>query len=323
MPLYPPASSSSAAVNSSQIIQNLGLLTSIAANAMTIALKQADGTTDPAAAPANVSLSFRSATATSGAYNIRSVTSALSIVIPSGASLGQVSGMNQYVWIYALDNAGTVELAVSGVEVFADGSIQSTTAISAGATSGSVLYSTTARTNVPIRIIGRALVNEVTAGTWASNASTVTINPLIVPTITSLVAYTPVFTGLGTVAASSFYSCRIGSNLRVIGSYTTGTPTAVIAQIALGFNGTSGNVTIAPIAVPLIVGKGDFGSGSTGNPNNFSVIASSGTTTMTFGYRATVAVPISSQNGNALAGAAETQQIFADIPILGWSAYGP
>lgn len=158
-------------------LSNLGLSVSVATNVLTVALKQADGSTDPSASSA-VRIGFRSATATSGAYAQRTVTSALSVnTVAAGASFGLVSGQAQYVHVYALDNAGAVELALAGSRIFDEGSVQSTTAIGAGSTSSSVLYSTTARTNVPVRYIGRILVNEATAGTYASAATEVTVWP--------------------------------------------------------------------------------------------------------------------------------------------------
>jgi hypothetical protein len=107
------------------------------------------------------------------------VTSALSITVSSGSTLGTVSAQPQYVYVYALDNAGTVELAVSGQRIFDEGSLQTTTAEggAGNADSGNVLYSTTARSNVPIRFIGRVLSTQSTAGTWATTPSEVTVLP--------------------------------------------------------------------------------------------------------------------------------------------------
>lgn len=151
---------------------NVGLSTSVSANAMTIALKQSDGSTDATGgSPATIAL--RSSTVTSGAFNQRNVTGALSITIPSGTTIGTVNGVTSTVYIYALDNAGTVELAVSLTQ-FSPDSVQSSSAISGGS-SATTLYSTTARSNVPIRYLGRAVVNEATAGTWASNASELSV----------------------------------------------------------------------------------------------------------------------------------------------------
>lgn len=155
-------------------IFNLGLTTSVSANAMTVALKQADGSTN-ASATNPVLISFRNAASATGGLTTVSVTGALSVVIPSGATLGQFSGANEFVWVYALNNAGTVELAVSGRIIADESAVITTTTIGAGSTSGTVLYSTTGRSSVPIRLIGRLKVNETTAGTWASNATEVSL----------------------------------------------------------------------------------------------------------------------------------------------------
>lgn len=163
---------------SSEIL-NLGLSASVGSSALTVALKQADGTTDPSTGSAAVSIGFRSSTASSGAYTVRTATSPLSVVVSSGSTLGQGSGFTHFIWVYALDNAGTIELGVSSTR-FDDASVQSTTAEggAGAADSGGVIYSTTARSNVPIRVIGRLTVTEATAGTWATAPSEISLTPM-------------------------------------------------------------------------------------------------------------------------------------------------
>lgn len=167
-----------ATVSDSSIdIQNLQLNCSVAGNALTIAVKTKAGTDPTVSDP--VRIGFRSSTASSGAYNVRNITGALSFTVSSGSTLGTASGNTYYVYPYFLDNAGTVELAVSLV-VFDDHSIQSSTAEGgAGAADlNSVLYSSTARANVPIRLIGRLTTNQVTAGLWALAPTEVSLNTL-------------------------------------------------------------------------------------------------------------------------------------------------
>lgn len=157
------------AITSADDIQNLSLAASVGSSALTIALKDASGADATATSP--VRITFRSATAATGTVTQRSVTAALSTVISSGSTAGHFSnlGSGSYLFIYALDNAGTVELAWSS-KVFADGSVQTTTAEggAGAADSSTTLYSTTARSNVPIRLIGRMLSPQTTAGTWAA-----------------------------------------------------------------------------------------------------------------------------------------------------------
>lgn len=169
MPLYNPVSSSTQ-LSSDYDLLNLGLSTSVAANAMTITLQTQAGGNPGVGDP--VKIGFRSSTITSGGYNQRSVTSALSITIPSGATLGHASGVQHDIWVYAIDNAGTVELAVAQC-LYSERDLVTSTTISGSATSNRVLYSTAGRSNVPIRLLGKVISNQITAGTYASNATAV------------------------------------------------------------------------------------------------------------------------------------------------------
>lgn len=160
------------------LLSQAGIAASVSANALTVALKQSDGGTDPTAG-IPVKVSFRSSTATSGAYNVRTVSSALSVVVPSGTTLGTASGVTHQIYVYALDNSGTVELALS-LSLFSSESVQSTSAISGGS-SKTTLYSATARSNVPIRYLGRITIAEATAGTWATSPTEITPLSHVVP----------------------------------------------------------------------------------------------------------------------------------------------
>lgn len=163
--------------NESFAIVNAGLSASVSANALTISLKQSDGSTDPASGSGASSIAYRSATATSGAYSSSiQTTSALSIVIPSGTTIGAISATAENIYVYTINNAGTTELAVSLNAFIDQGGLVSTTAISTGSLRGA-LYSTTARTNVAVRLIGRVNATEAVAGTWLTSPSTVSVTP--------------------------------------------------------------------------------------------------------------------------------------------------
>lgn len=162
-------------VNQNDEISNLGISATVGSNALTIALKVADGSTNPSASNF-VKIAFRSSTATSGSYSYAKAVAATSLVVSSGSTLGTQSGMAEYLYVYALNNSGTIELAVSR-STFDDQAIVSTTAEggAGAADSDTVLYSTTARSNVPIKLIGRILITEATAGTWASSPTSVSV----------------------------------------------------------------------------------------------------------------------------------------------------
>lgn len=148
-------------------ISNLTLSTSVASNALTIAVKTKAGTNPSSTDP--VTVSMRSATLSSGLYYSRSITASLSLVISSGSTLGQVSAQPSNIYVYLIDNAGSLELAASHA-YYPENLLVSTTTegSSGGADSATAIYSTTGRSTVPIRLIGTILNTQATAGTWTS-----------------------------------------------------------------------------------------------------------------------------------------------------------
>lgn len=159
---------------------NFSLSASVAADALTSAFKTSASADASASNP--IYVPFPSSTATSGAIVWRSITAASSITVPSGATLGHNSALKQYIYKYALDSSGTVEPALS-FKFFGLHGIASTTAISTAADSGTVMYSTTARTDVPFTCVGMYEVTETTAGTWATAPSAVRLAPFTLPVI--------------------------------------------------------------------------------------------------------------------------------------------
>lgn len=136
---------------------------SVATNALTITLNP-------------TTLDFRDATLTSGMVNTRNVSAAISVVVSSGSTLGTVNAIQNRLAVLAIDNAGTVELAVvniaGGVNLDETGVISTTAEGGAGAAdSATVIYSITARTNVPYRVVGFVESTQATAGTWATAPS--------------------------------------------------------------------------------------------------------------------------------------------------------
>lgn len=172
------AASSYAGQNGPYGINNLGLSAAVAANALTVTLTQADGSTAPASGSGAVSVWFRSTTATTGSMTQVSATSAVTCPVTSGATLGHNDALADYVYIYAINNAGTLELAVSSSCHWDEGQLVSTTTMSNGADSATGIYSTTGRSNVACRLIGRLLSTQTTAGTWASAITRVEVGNL-------------------------------------------------------------------------------------------------------------------------------------------------
>lgn len=153
------------------LIGNVSIATSVAANALTVALKTAAGADATTDTP--IAITFRSSTAASGLPVTRKVTAALSVVVSSGSTLGHASATETPIYVYAIDNAGTVELAVSST-LLEERTRQTTVAEGGGgaADSSIVMYSTTARSNVGVRLIAILTSNQTTAGTWAAVPTT-------------------------------------------------------------------------------------------------------------------------------------------------------
>lgn len=293
-------------------VTNLGLSASVAGNAMTIALKDAAGSNPSGASP--VKIAFRSSTATTGTYSVQSITGALSVVVPSGASLGQTSAVNQYVWVYAIYDGASVQLGVSGVNVFDDLSVQSSTTISAGATSGIVLYSTTGISNKPIRLIGRVLVNEATAGTWATTPAELAAMPVPRITETPWTAYTPAFVSFGTVTSINFKYKRIGDSVFVQGKWTNGSNTGVTATITM----PSG------VTINTLVGFEHVGTGAqTGNISTFGVNIDTGTDATKLVFSNNSGNYQIKMVGTAFDTSATNSINVGPMPVVGWSTYGP
>lgn len=142
---------------------------SVGASALTAVIKGLDGNDPSAANPVLVMVPQLTSNTFNGTYSIRKITAALSVVVSSGSTLGHTSAVACPVYFYLIDNAGTLELAVS-TKYFGTPAVVSTTAEggAGGADTATVMYSTAARTNVPSCLIGRWKSTQATAGTWAA-----------------------------------------------------------------------------------------------------------------------------------------------------------
>lgn len=185
----------------SQEILNHSCAASVGSSALTIALKDKSGSDPSSTSP--VTIPFRSATAATGTYAARQVTAALSVVVSSGSKLGHTDATEWPIYVYALDNAGTVELAVS-TSPYDERYTTSTTAEGGAGAADSVatIYSTSARSTVAIRLLCVMKSTQTTAGTWAAVPTTIGSNTSGHP-LSNLIARTSGTTvGVGGVAKS-------------------------------------------------------------------------------------------------------------------------
>jgi hypothetical protein len=148
--------------NTTQPIQPI--TASVAGNALTVTLNP-------------TSLNFRSATLGSGTVTTLNIPTAISITVPSGATLGTVSGVQSRIVVLCFNNAGTPILAVANISGgfnFDETTVTTATLISSGATAATIAYgSVNIGFNTSFRVVGYIESTQATAGTWATAPSTI------------------------------------------------------------------------------------------------------------------------------------------------------
>ncbi len=153
-----------------------GVLTpSVAANALTIAVKTLAGADPSIGDPVDVF--FRSATLATGDYTRVRITSATSLVVSSGSKIGTVDNVAFRLWIVGFNDGGTFRLGVINCYVggiappLAEWALASSTAEggAGGADSSGVFYTGTAVSSKAFRILGFMSWESglATAGTWS------------------------------------------------------------------------------------------------------------------------------------------------------------
>jgi hypothetical protein len=218
-------------------------------------------------------LDFRSTPLTSGTINTRTVSAAISMVVSSGSTLGTVSAQQSRIVVLALDNAGTIELAV--VNISGGNNLDETTLISTTAEGGAgaadsanVIYSTTARTSLPFRVVGYIESTQATAGTWATAPSTIQ--------------------GYGGQALAAMSSLGYGQTWQSV-TRTTGTTyyntTGKPIQLTVNFVASSGLCTIAIAGVTAV----SINAGTLSNLQATAIIPASSSYVATAGASGSIA----------------------------------
>lgn len=151
--------------------RNVGLSASASAGALTINLKQIDGSTALDTEPNNrISGWFRSNTITSGARSKVIFNAPISLVIPSGATLGYQNGNDAKIYVYLYYDGTNKGVAVSS-KLQNEKSLFSLVAIDTASDADSI-YTDAARTSAALLLIGTIQIDAITtAGTWTTPSS--------------------------------------------------------------------------------------------------------------------------------------------------------
>lgn len=269
------------------IMENVGIAAAVASNDLTVSLKVKDGTTNPSATN-KVGIGFRSATLTSGAFEFVQATAATSVVLPGGGSMGANNSQTIDIHVFAINNAGTIELAIAGRQNFDEGSVHSTTAIGTGSDSAGVLYSTSARSNVPIRYIGRITVQYGTAA-WTNSPTIITAWGPGINNYSG--SYTATATGMTTSPTGTVYYVVNGNVVTLQIPTITGTS-----------NAATFTLTGAPVAIRPSVTSGQHATFATDSGSFFPAIVSMNSSgTLTYSAAA-ASTPIISSAGFTASG---------------------
>ena len=154
------------------------LVVSATAGALTVAIKTLANADPSASNPVHVIFG-----ATGGSYSVITLTAAKSFVIPSTATYGITSSTPCRVWWVAFNDSGT--LVMGGVNRDLNFSLidhmeWTSTAISTGADSAEIIYSTSQCVSKELKVLGYSDWNSgMTAGTWVDPSDTLLSGPSV------------------------------------------------------------------------------------------------------------------------------------------------
>jgi len=126
-------------------------------------------------------------------------------------------------------------------------------------------------------------------------------------------AYTPIFTGFGTVTVSNFRFQRVGNKLKINGRFTSGTSTSVEARISI----PAGLVIDATINTLEKCGSYSI---SANGAYDASVLMEPGLTYITLGLGTSGGAGLAKANAGQIITTNGIMSLFAEIPIAGWSS---
>ena len=226
------------------------LVPSVAANALTIAIKTLAGNDPSAADPVHVVL--RNATAATGNYVVLAITAATSLAISPGSTLGAASNTPFRVWIVGFNDAGTFRLGAQVCTIanrmhpLAEYGVRSSVAEggAGAADSAGVLYTDVAVASKAFRILGFMTWENglTTAGAWGSPPTDVQLFGPGIPLPGQVIQSAQAIGGGGNTTSSTFTATSLAVSM---------SPTSKANPVGLAFDG---NVNISHSGVFGFVG---------------------------------------------------------------------
>lgn len=132
---------------------------------------------------------------------------------------------------------------------------------------------------------------------------------------------TSAIVGFGTPTAVNMASKRVGDSLCVQGVFTTGTPTAVLGQIPIGYNGSVGNVVIDTTRIAPATLLNSLGQSGGTSSVFYTLAPTANQSYVNFSIQDASHSANTAVNGNAGISSGYIMQIAPFcVPIVGWSS---
>lgn len=284
-------------------VVNGKIVRSVAASALTVALKDLAGNDPSATSPVYVVVPTQTGGVLDGGFVTRKVAAALSMVLSSGSTAGHTSAVASPIYTYLIDNAGVLEMANS-TKFFGYASVQSsTTEGGAGAADTSTaLYSTTARASMVAVCVQRWKSTQTVAGTWAATTGEVQLAPF--PYKTSIITKI-------TAAGANTYPApwdMIEAEIKITGGGAAGGGSAATGagQVSIGSGGGSGGTAITVVSAAVLTGNNTVTVGAKGTGSSGANGTAGGNSSIVNAAGVTLAAATGGAFGQALAAAAAT-----------------
>lgn len=131
----------------------------------------------------------------------------------------------------------------------------------------------------------------------------------------TLTAYTPSFQGFGTVSSIQFMWGRLGDLMIILGKFTSGTSTAVEAQMTLPTGATIDSTKVASIR-----NVGNATRDRAVADPDWHILATANDAFLNIGRTTTSLAGLTPSNGDALLASGDAFSFVAHVPITNWSA---
>jgi hypothetical protein len=262
-------------------------------------------------------------------------TSGQGVYVPFTADASQQTRVQQISFAYSITSGtSNVTIANSGADTFAVGVYDVTNSVwlavspaQYGAIQG---YKGTCNIQVQLSSNSTSYQLFFFAQNASAGAVTIIMDQVFVGpqafdgygvTMTDWVAYTPTISGFGTVSGINFQSRRVGDSLQVSGAFTTGTPTATVAQITIGYGGINGNIAVDITKCNANTNAGSYFSGNNSTYGGVILYPLTSSNYVGFGQTPGSGInPVATANGNQVTVNGMVVEVNFSVPIVGWSS---